>query len=83
MKKKLPHNLKEVSEEIDSIFEKIKLLNSRIEKLENNNFKINNEKINKNQKYEIKLSSASIFQLKIISAISIILISLYWIFKVI
>jgi hypothetical protein len=83
MKKKLPHNLKEVSEEIDSIFEKIKLLNSRIEKLENNNFKINNDKVNKNQKYEIKLSSASIFQLKIISAISIILISLYWIFKVI
>ena len=55
MKKKLPHSLKEVSEEIDSIFEKIKLLNSRLEKLENNNEKINNEKINKKQNYEIKL----------------------------
>tara|TARA_B110000438_G_C15602482_1_gene558637 strand:+ start:532 stop:783 length:252 start_codon:yes stop_codon:yes gene_type:complete len=82
MKKKLPHNLKEVSEEIDSIFEKIKLLNSRLEKLENNNFKINNDKFNKNQKYEIKLSSASIFQLKIISIIAIVLISLYWAFEV-
>ena len=82
MKKKLPHSLKEVSEEIDSIFEKIKLLNSRLEKLENNNEKINNEKINKKQNYEIKLNSTSIFQLKIISVIAIILISFYWIFRV-
>ncbi len=81
MKKKLPYNLEEISE-------KIKLLNSRIEKLENSNFKVNNEKSDKSQKgdksqkYEIKLNSTSIFQLKIISVIAIALISLYWIFKV-